>query len=341
MSRQIVIHPSFERVWPLVPDVLNDGWPDATLTRLAIDDDRTLEGAIADPTAVEQLIALGVSTTADTPAAFPALREAAIFTDGYGCDEAVATAFRAAGVTLHQHGSEGFWGQSVAECAVGLTICGLRRIPQLHQAIQTSHEPWDYEPDGDPGPGKRGHQFGDDDRFIAGTIADKRVRIVGTGNIGSRYAAACSHLGADVAAYDPYADEPCFHRSGARRVHSLAELVDDAEIFAPLVPLLDGTRGLVDADLINRLPTGTLIVLATRARVVDGAALRERVLADDVALAADVWDGFVGEPIPLDEPLLGRHNVIHTPHIAGRTRHANREWARRLIDQFDASPSTR
>ena len=60
--------------------------------------------------------------------------------------------------------------------------------------------------------------------------------------------------------------------------------------------------------------------------------LRERVLADELALAADVWDV---EPLPLDDPLLGRHNVVHTPHNAGRTREANLAWTENLAIQFD------
>jgi phosphoglycerate dehydrogenase-like enzyme len=258
-----------------------------------------------------------------------------LFTDGYGIDDDIADRFRERGVTLHEHDSEGYWGQSVAECALGLTIGALRRIPQLHHRIQTDQSPWEYDPEGEPGPGKRGHQFGDDDRFTCGTVADKRVRVVGVGNIGSRYASFTDALGADVAAYDPYADEPCFHRSGARHVRSLSDLVSDAEIFAPLVPLNEETTGLVDASLVEALPEGCLIVLATRAQIVDSDALRERVLANELALAADVWDENPDEPLPLDDPLLGRHNVVHTPHIAGRTRHANEEWAERLARKFE------
>jgi len=41
------------------------------------------------------------------------------------------------------------------------------------------------------------------------------------------------------------------------------------------------------------------------------------------------------EPLPLDDPLLGRHNVVHTPHNAGRTREANHAWAENLAAQFD------
>ena len=59
--------------------------------------------------------------------------------------------------------------------------------------------------------------------------------------------------------------------------------------------------------------------------------LYRRVLNDELALAADVWDA---EPVPLDSPLLGRHNVVHTPHNAGRTIDANRARADDAIARF-------
>jgi phosphoglycerate dehydrogenase-like enzyme len=220
----------------------------------------------------------------------------------------------------------------VAEFALALTLCGLRRIPQLHHQILSSQAPWDYgPPDGIGRPGARGAQYGDDSRFANGTLAGKRVRIVGMGNIGSRYASFAGMLGADVAAWDPFAAEPAFHRAGARKEWHLDQLVRDAEIFAPMLPLTDSTRGIVAAEHIRALPAGCLVVLATRAMSCDMAALRRRVLADELALAADVFDV---EPLPLDDPLLGRHNVVHTPHNAGRTRHTNLRWAEALAAQF-------
>lgn len=92
---------------------------------------------------------------------------------------------------------------------------------------------------------------------------------------------------------------------------------------------------MITRELIDDLPEGCLVVLATRARVVDTDALRERVLATELTLAADVWDENPGEPVPLEDPLLGRHNVVHTPRIAGRTRHANEQWAEQLAERFD------
>ena len=157
------------------------------------------------------------------------------------------------------------------------------------------------------------------------------MRIVGAGNIGSRYASFVKMLGADVAVWDPYAAEPAFHRAGSRREFHLDRLVEDAEIFVPMVPLTDSTRGLVTAEHIRALPVGCLVVLATRANICDMPTLRVRVLADELALAADVFDV---EPLPLDDPLLGRENVVHSPHNAGRTRYANERWAGALTDQF-------
>lgn len=250
----------------------------------------------------------------------------------YATDEEVAREFEANGIIVHRQPSEGYWGQSVAEFAIGLTVAGLRRIPQLHRRITDSHDPWNYDPGEIPDSGGRGHQFGDDPQFANGTIADKRVKIVGVGNIGSRYADFINTIGADVAAYDPYADEPCFHRSDAQQVWRLDNLITDADIFAPMVPLTDETHELVTQAHIEALPEGCLVVLVTRAQVCDTEALRKRVLADELALAADVWDI---EPLPIDDPLLGRHNVVHTPHIAGRTQHANERWAQQLATQFN------
>jgi phosphoglycerate dehydrogenase-like enzyme len=337
MSSLIIVHPEFEATWPFVADdlyALFAAQGPAELMRLADDERRPLGDLVAHSVGVTRLIALGVPVTHACLERFVELREAA-FQGMYRrlFDDTGWLAAR--GVRVYTQPSEGFWGQSVAEFALALTLCGLRRIPQLHHAILTSQKPWNYSPPNGQGrPGARGAQFGDDPRFVNGTLSGKRVRIVGAGNIASRYASFAHMLGADVAAWDPFASEPCFHRAGARKEWHLDRLVRDADIFAPMLPLTDATRGIVTAAHIRALPQGCLVVLATRAMICDMPVLRERVLADELALAADVFDI---EPLPLDDPLLGRHNVVHTPHNAGRTRQANQQWARALFEQFEPS----
>jgi phosphoglycerate dehydrogenase-like enzyme len=332
MRSVIVVHPKFEAHWSFTADHLHTLWQaqgQVEFIRLAPDEERPLGAIVPEPETVTRLIALSVPVTDSCLEKFTHLREVALETR---LPEGTKERLAERGVRLYRQVSEGFWGESVSEFGLALTLCGLRRIPQLHHQILTDLTPWDYNPSGGVGqPRTRAHQFGDDPNFTSGTIAGKRVRVVGAGNIGSRYASFCHFLGADVAVWDPFAQEPAFHRAGSRREWHLDRLVQDAEIFAPMVPLTQSTEGLVTAKHIHALPTGCLVVLVTRAKIVDVATLRERVLADELALAADVFDI---EPLPLDDPLLGRHNVVHTPHNAGRTIHANQQWAEMLAAQF-------
>jgi phosphoglycerate dehydrogenase-like enzyme len=338
MSTAIVVTNGFDGTWPFAADYARDRWAkdgDLTFVRLPAGQECDVS-KLGLPADVTRLLLLGCSATADGLASFTKLREVGLATRVVE-DSPFVVAMRERDVQVYGRVSEGYWGQSLAEFALGLTICGLRRIPQTHHEIMSSKAPWDYSPAGGIAtPGARGAQFGDDLNFANGTIAGKRVRIAGLGNIGSRYAAICNFLGANVAAWDPMAPETVFHRSGTRRVTRLIELARDADIFAPMMPLLDATRGIITADVIDALPKGALMVVTTRMKICDSEAIRRRVLADEIALAADVFDI---EPLPLDDPLLGRHNVVHTPHNAGRTVHANHALIDMILDQFQTSDS--
>jgi D-3-phosphoglycerate dehydrogenase len=323
MKTAIVVNSWFDSVWPFAADRLAqvlEPMVDVSFVRLPEGTDAALADVVADASSVVRLISLGVNLTASDLESFSSLEEALV-TNGYQAPADQSELLEARGIRQLSHRSEGFWGQSVSEFALGLTIGALRQIPQTHHAIQSGLERWDYP----------FQQFGDDARFTNGTVQGKRVRIVGAGNIASRYASFMNMLGADVAAWDPFASEPAFHRAGARKEWHLDKLVEDAEIFVPMVPLTPSTEGLVTTEHIRALPNGCLVVQATRARIVDTVELRRRVIANELSLAADVFDV---EPLPLDDPLLGRDNVVHTPHLAGRTKESNYRWAEMLAEQL-------
>ncbi|SFM38810.1 Phosphoglycerate dehydrogenase [Paenibacillus sp. 1_12] len=341
MSSLIVVHPKFDRVWPWAADHLHSLWKGQGMVqfvRLQPGDTRSIAELATQPESVTRLVTLAVPVSEDELRAFTGLKEAVIGMNPYSvvCPAELRNYLEHTQVNVYSHTTEGYWGQSVSEFGLALTLNGLRRIPQTHHEMMTSPKVWDYEPPGGIGqPGLRGQQFGDNPNFTNGTVQGKRIRIVGAGNIASRYASFVRMLGADVAAWDPFASEPSFHRAGSRRELHLGRLVEDAEIFVPMVPLTETTTGLIHSKLIRSLPAGCLVVLVTRAGICDMEALRERVLNDELSLAADVFDV---EPLPLDDPLLGRHNVVHTPHNAGRTMQANQAWAEKLHEQFFPVP---
>lgn len=330
MTDVIAISEAYESSWTWAADHAQQRWSgrDVHFVRLGKGDTRTLTD-LNLPNNTRRILSLGVALGGSLEK-LTALEEVGL--GGVPGGEANVQELTARSVAVYLDRNEGYWGQSVSEFGLGLTIAGLRRIPQTHIEVREGTADWMYEPpSGAAVPNQRGYQFGDDARFASGTIAGKRVRVVGMGNVGARYASFCEFLGADVAAWDLLAPDPVFHRSHTRRVYSLADLAADAEIFAPMLPRLPATTKLISAEIIDALPTGCLVVCVTRMQILDAEALRRRVLADELSLAADVFDI---EPLPQQDPLIGRDNVVHTPHNAGRTIDANRAVVDMIMDQF-------
>jgi phosphoglycerate dehydrogenase-like enzyme len=212
------------------------------------------------------------------------------------------------------------WGQSVAETALGLALGALRQIPHWHCRMAHGEPLWKYE-----------HaQFCDNRDFVNGDLGTKQVGVIGLGAIGSRVARWCVALGATVRGFDPFVPEAAPHRWGVTPA-TMDELVAESEVVFVTVPPTPSAKHLVNRHRIGRLRKGALVVAVTRAHAIDMAALRERILADELAGAFDVYDV---EPVPVDDPLRGRANVVHTPHIAGRTRDANMRVADMIADDF-------
>ena len=144
MGTLIVVHPDFDGVWPFAADHFRALWPEAGFMRLEHGDERSLGEVVENAGEVTRLIALGMSVERSCLERFTALEEAA-FQGSYGrkLGEGCAEYLQEAEVVVYNHPSEGFWSQTVAEFGLALTLCGLRRIPQLHRTIIESLDPWD------------------------------------------------------------------------------------------------------------------------------------------------------------------------------------------------------
>lgn len=212
------------------------------------------------------------------------------------------------------------WAQSVAECAVALALCALRGIPQWHCRMADREPLWTYT----------AAQFCDNPGFVNGDLGAKQVGVMGLGAIGRRIAQWCCAFGAAVCGYDPFLPKSLVESWGVRPVEMDA-LVEAADVVFVAIPPTPSARGILSRERIYRLKKGALVVVITRAHAVQMDALRERILADELFGAFDVYDV---EPLPVEDALRGRANVVHTPHIAGRTRDANLRVADVIADEF-------
>ena len=136
--------------------------------------------------------------------------------------------------------------------------------------------------------------------------------LVGFGRIPQLVAPKAASFGFKVVAYDPYVASEIFTRAGVESV-DFARLLDVSDFISIHSPLLPETRNLFNADAFRRMKPTAYLVNTARGPIVDEAALAEALDAGQLAGAA--LDVMPQEP-PSGSPLLGRANVILTPHIS-------------------------
>lgn len=141
-------------------------------------------------------------------------------------------------------------------------------------------------------------------------IAGMTWGIVGLGNIGKSVARVAEALGCKIIAYKRTPEE------GYECV-GIDELCRRADIISLHTPLNDGTRGLINRERLEMMKENAILINVARGAVVDEHAVAEAVINGRIAgFATDVY---AIEPLQKDSPftaLLGKENVIFTPHMA-------------------------
>lgn len=138
--------------------------------------------------------------------------------------------------------------------------------------------------------------------------------LVGLGRIGSRVAVAAQGLGMRVIAHDPAVTATTVAGVDLVTLDALFAAAHVVSLHAPSIP---ATRHLIDADSIATMRRGVYLVNCARGSLVDHDALLDALVDGQVAGAGlDVTEP---EPLPVGHPLLGRPDVIVTPHVASST----------------------
>ena len=148
---------------------------------------------------------------------------------------------------------------------------------------------------------------------VGGLELDGRtLGLIGCGRIGRRLGAYAEALGMRVLAHDPHLDA-----APVGRLVDLEEIWSSADVVSLHAPATAATRHLVNATSLAAMRPGVVIVNCARGTLVDHDALLAALESGHVAGAGlDVTDP---EPLPADHPLLGRDDVVVTPHVASGT----------------------
>ena len=144
-------------------------------------------------------------------------------------------------------------------------------------------------------------------------LAGRVLGLVGFGNIPRALAPKAKAFGLRVVTHDPYVAQQTLAAAGVESVSfdRLLEISDFVSIHAPLMP---ATRGLFNAEVFGKMKTGALLINTARGPLVDEDALVSAL--DSGRLGGAALDVVAVEPLSKDSRLIGRDNVILTPHTA-------------------------
>jgi D-3-phosphoglycerate dehydrogenase len=181
----------------------------------------------------------------------------------------------------------------VSDHAVALLLAAVRKIPFANSMVHSGR--WEM-PAVVPIHRLRGTTLG----------------LVGFGRIPQLVAPKAQAFGMRVVAFDPYIPKAVFDSAKVESVDfpQLLKTSDYVSIHAPLLP---ETQGLFNADAFRQMKRHAYLINTARGPIVDEAALAQALDAGQIAGAA--LDVMTKEP-PTGSPLLGRPNVIITPHTS-------------------------
>jgi D-3-phosphoglycerate dehydrogenase len=143
--------------------------------------------------------------------------------------------------------------------------------------------------------------------------------ILGYGRIGKKIAEYGNVFGMEVGIYDPH-----IQKCNVKRFNSIETFLEWTDILSIHLPLNKETKGMLNENLLRKLPKGALIINTSRGAVIDEPALVKLLEEKHIAGAAvDVLSAEQPKELRNESVLLkyakGNDNVIITPHIGGAT----------------------
>lgn len=143
-------------------------------------------------------------------------------------------------------------------------------------------------------------------------LAGQTVLVFGLGSIGSEIARLARALGLKVIGIRRSPQQPGDPVDEMHPPQKLPDLLPRADWLVIASPLTTETRGMVNADLLARLPPGAHIINIGRGEIIDETAMIEALHSG--RLGGAYLDVFEKEPLPAESPLWDLPNVIISPH---------------------------
>ena len=163
-------------------------------------------------------------------------------------------------------------------------------------------------------------------KFAGHEIAGKRLGVIGLGAIGGPLANAARKLGMEVYGCDPYISiDAAWHLDRhIIPVKTRDEIYENCDIITLHVPLLDSTRKMIDADAIEKMRDGVILLNFARDALVDDDALEAALKSGKIARYVTDFP---------NDRTAGMEGVIAIPHLGASTEESEDNCAKMAVRQ--------
>ncbi len=154
-------------------------------------------------------------------------------------------------------------------------------------------------------------------------LKDKKLGVIGFGNIGSRVAKRAKAFEMDIVAYDPYIDPSKVTDLDMTYTTNFDDILA-CDIITIHTPKTEETIGMIGKNEIAKMKDGVILINCARGGLYDEEALLDGLKSGKIAMAG--IDVFSKEPAT-DHPLLDLDNVTVTPHLGANTKESQHNIA--------------
>ncbi|MDP6258972.1 MAG: C-terminal binding protein [Rhodospirillales bacterium] len=144
-----------------------------------------------------------------------------------------------------------------------------------------------------------------------GRFRGKTIGLIGLGNIPQKIVGKAQAFGINVIASDPYCPEDVFSRLNVEKVE-LDDLLGRSDYVSVHAPLTPETENMFNMDAFKKMKNTAYLINTARGPLVEINDLAAALDAGEIAGAG--LDVLPEEPPAADNPLLGRDDVVLTPH---------------------------
>jgi len=187
--------------------------------------------------------------------------------------------------------ARGVFGGLMSEYVIGYLLAHERKILKRHE--DQKNKTWD-ESD-------------------TGSLRGKTIGLLGVGSIGAEVARTAKFFGMKVRGYTR-GSETSTHVDKYFHGDNLLKFAEGLDYLVSILPNVMDTRKLVNAELLNVLPSHAVFINVGRGAAVDESALIDALNQNKIAGA--VLDVFEQEPLPKEHPFWTTPNLLMTFHTA-------------------------